>query len=87
MATYSSIVGKSQGQRSLKGYSSKVYKELDMTECARVQVSAHVCLHMHAHARTHTHMCACTHTHTLSPNSSWASQIPRKGPSNPLFVG
>ena len=77
MATYSSIVGKSQGQRSLKGYSSKVYKELDMTECARVPVSAPVCLHTRA----------CAHTHTHSPNSSRASQIPRKGPSNHLFVG
>ena len=70
MATYSSIVGKSQGQRSLKGYSSKVYKELDMTECARVPVSAPVCLH--------TRACAHTHTHTLLTPLGLA-RFPEKG--------
>ena len=32
MATHSSVLGESHGQRSLVGYSSQCLKELDMTE-------------------------------------------------------
>ena len=69
--------GKSHGQRSLWGYSSWGWKELDVTEhtctCARmcthtntpVRTRAHTPVHTctHTPVHTHTHQCICTHTH------------------------
>ena len=49
------LPGKSHGQRSLLGYSSWGWKELDTTE--------HTCMHMCARAHTHTD----THIHTHTP--------------------
>ena len=45
------LLGKSLGQRSLKGYSSGDHKESDTTE----KLSVRVCTRSHTHTHTHTH--------------------------------
>ena len=53
-----SCLGKSQGQRSLVGYSPWGHKESDMTEWLNL-TELRACPHMQSHTHTHTH----THTH------------------------